>query len=132
MNIPKWLRPLFIFAGLCDGALGLLFLLVPEQLFKQLNAELPGHMGYLQVLALMLLVFALMYFNVAKDPVANRNLIFYGILLKLSFCSVVFYNSFKASLPWVWLFFAIFDIGFISLFLISFKLLNKAKRNEAG
>lgn len=128
MNIPKWLMPLFIFAGLCDGALGALFLLVPAQLFSLMNAELPGQMGYLQVLALMLLVFALMYFNVAKDPVSNRNLIFYGILLKLSFCLVVFYNLFKGGLPGVWLFFAIFDIGFISSFLISFKLLNNAKK----
>ena len=38
----------------------------------------------------LLLIFALMFWRVFRDPVAHRPLMVYGMLLKLSYCGVVF------------------------------------------
>ena len=80
-------------------------------------------MGYVHVLALMLVVFALMYFNIASKPKANRNLIFYGILFKLSFCLVVFTHWMAGNISYLWVLFAFFDIGFMTAFLVAYKAL---------
>lgn len=123
MNIPKWIQPFFIIAGLCDAILGIAFLIVPVQFFNATKIKPPNEMGYIQVLALMLVAFALMYFNIAKEPKVNRNLIFYGILFKLSFCLVVFTHWIAGNISYLWVLFAFFDIGFITVFLAAAKAL---------
>jgi len=89
MNV-RWIKPFFIIAALYDGILGILFLMVPTQLFNAAKIVPPNHIGYVQFPAMLLVLFAIMFFNIARDPKANRNLILYGILLKFSYCSVVF------------------------------------------
>ena len=126
MDSPKWIKPLFIIAALYDGILGMLFLMVPIQLFNATKIALPNHIGYIQFPAMLLVVFAIMFFNIAKDPKTNRNLIFYGILLKLSYCSVVFSHWAVGAVPFIWVPFAFFDLAFMVVFVIAYKALKSA------
>ncbi|MBL7131470.1 MAG: hypothetical protein ISS45_08745 [Candidatus Omnitrophica bacterium] len=119
MEVPKWIKPLFIVAGLYDGILAALFLIVPTQLFGAANIPLPNHLGYIQFPALLLIVFAIMFFNIARDPIANRNLILYGILLKVAYCGVIFPYWLVGNVPSIWVPFAFFDLGFLIIFIIA-------------
>ena len=98
-------------------------LVVPTQLFNATKITLPNHIGYVQFPAMLLVVFAIMFFNIARDPRANRNLIFYGILLKLSYCSVVFSHWMGGAVPFIWVPFAFFDFAFLVAFIIAYKAL---------
>lgn len=125
MNIPKWFKPLYIVAALYDGILGILFLVVPIALFNAANITPPNHIGYVQFPAFLLIVFAIMFFNIARDPVRNKNLILYGILLKLSYCSVVFPHWLTGQMPSIWVPFAFFDLIFLVIFIISARVISK-------
>ena len=126
MNVPKWIRPLFVFAGLYDGILGLLFLLLPMRLFAATDVPPPNHMGYVQFPAFLLVIFAIMFFNIAKDPVGNKNLIVYGILLKIAYCSVVFIYKAIGNMPSMWMPFAYFDLAFMIVFIVAQKSIQNA------
>ncbi|MBU4251803.1 MAG: hypothetical protein KKC39_02785 [Candidatus Omnitrophica bacterium] len=125
MGTPKWIKPFFVVAGLYDGILGLLFLLVPYQLFKAANVPPPNHVGYVQFPALLLVIFAIMFFNIAKNPLANRSLILYGILLKISYSGVVLFHWFSVNIPPMWVVFAFLDLGFLALFIVARRALGK-------
>src|SRR3989338_10962109 len=99
MNIPKWIKPLFTVAGLYDSILGILFLITPVKLFNAANVVLPNHIGYVQFPAMLLVVFGIMFLNIARNPRANKNLILYGILLKFSYCAVVFPHWLNGNMP---------------------------------
>lgn len=92
MKPPSNLFLLFVIAALYDGFLGLAFLFAGPQLFDLFNVTPPNHFGYVQFPAAILIIFALMFLAVALKPVQNRNLIPYGILLKVSYCGVVFFH----------------------------------------
>lgn len=121
MEVPKWIKPFFVVAGLYDGILGALFLAIPYQLFSMTNIAPPNHIGYIQFPALLLVIFGIMFLNIARDPVANRNLILYGILLKISYCGVVFLNLMQNNIPMMWVIFAVCDFIFLGLFVFARK-----------
>jgi hypothetical protein len=110
-------RALFIVGGLYDGVLGLAFLLAGPAIFNHFGVAPPNHPGYVQFPALLLLVFAWMFFAVAANPYANRNLILYGILLKLSYSGVVIYYWVTSGVPDMWKPFAPIDLVFAALFI---------------
>jgi hypothetical protein len=110
------IRALFVVGGLYDGVLGLAFLLAGPEIYGHFNISQPNHPGYLQFPALLLLVFAWMFFAVAFNPSANRNLIFYGIFLKLSYSGIVFYYWMTSGVPAIWKPFAVIDLAFAALF----------------
>lgn len=107
---------LFVIAALYDGLLGLGFLFSAETLFKGFQVPPPNHFGYVHFPAALLIVFALMYLAIAMNPQANRNLIPYGMLLKVSYCSVTGYHWFTAGLPSMWKPFIFYDLVFLALF----------------
>jgi hypothetical protein len=57
-----------------------------------------------------------MFMAIAMNPVRNRNLIPYGILLKASYCGVVSFHWLTAGLPGMWKPFYIFDLVFLIAF----------------
>ncbi|NQT91558.1 MAG: hypothetical protein HQ559_02270 [Lentisphaerae bacterium] len=113
----NWIRVLFVIAALYDGVLGAAFLLCPASPFNYFGVPLPNHMGYVQFPAALLLVFALMYAAVAVNPVRNRNLIPYGMLLKVAYCGVVCAYWLTSGIPDMWKPFALLDIVFLVFFL---------------
>jgi len=71
----------------------------------------------------LLLIFALMFAAIARDPIKNRDLIIYGILLKLSYCGMVFWYWFTAGIPNLWKPFAVIDLVMGALFVWSYRVL---------
>jgi hypothetical protein len=126
----NWIRPLFIVAGLYDGSLGLVFLFFGPQIFQAYGVTPPNHWGYVQFPALLLVVFAIMFFRIAADPVRNRELIWYGVGLKLAYCGTVFYYQVVTGIPPMWMPWAWADLAFLIVFLIAWKSLAATPATE--
>jgi hypothetical protein len=107
---------LFIAAAVYDGVLGVVFLLAPGWAFARFGVTPPNHMGYVQFPAAVLLVFAALFAAVARAPERNRDLIPYGMGLKVSYCVVVFGHWLAAGIPGMWKPFAVIDLVFLTLF----------------
>jgi hypothetical protein len=116
MKNDRLVSTLFAVAGLYDGILGAAFLVAPTALFDRFGVTPPNHFGYVQFPAALLIVFGIMFFAVAVNPRANRNLIPYGILLKAAYCTLVFGYWFTQGLPSMWKPFAVADLVFGVLF----------------
>ena len=121
----KWIKVLYVVAGLYDGVLGLVFLVVGDGVFRMFGIEPPNHMGYVQFPSLLLLVFAAMFFQVATDPVRFRALIPYGVGLKLAYCGTVFYHQLTHGVPGMWIPWAWADLVFLVLFLAAWSATGK-------
>jgi hypothetical protein len=108
---------LFLVAALYDGVLGLVFLFAASDVFEMFKVAPPSHFGYVHFPAALLVIFAIMFLAIARNPARNRNLIPYGILLKISYSAVVFFHWFAAGIPDMWKPFAICDLVFVGLFI---------------
>lgn len=115
---------LFAAAALYDGVLGAAFLVMAPRLFESFSVTPPNHYGYVHFPAALLVVFAIMFAVIAKNPVANRNLIPYGILLKMSYCGVTFFHWFTNGIPGMWKPFAIIDLVFMACFIAAYVTLS--------
>lgn len=125
MKTTQWIKVLFGAAAVYDGLLGAGFLLGGAALFARFGVTPPNHPGYVQFAAALLLVFALLFLDVARDPGKNRKLIPYGILLKMSYCSVVGYHWLNQNIPGMWKPFAVCDFIFLLLFVWAWEALAK-------
>jgi hypothetical protein len=123
MKTPLWIPLLFVIAALYDAALGLLFLIAPEYPFQTFEVTPPNHLGYVQFPAALLLIFGLMFVNIALKPIHNRHLIPYGILLKVAYCAVSGWYWLSAGIPGMWKPFTIIDLAMGVLFVWSYVLL---------
>ena len=121
----KWIRIIYILAGLYDGILGIAFILVPGQIFAFYGVEPPNHMAYVQFPALLLLVFAIMFFRVASNPIKNRELILYGCGLKISYCTMTFWYEVTTGIPSMWIPWAWADLVFLLLFVLTWRYLGR-------
>ena len=113
-------RPVSIVFGasaLYDGLLGLIFLVAPAAMYARFGVTPPNHWGYVQFPAMILIIFGVMFLQVALKPAANRNLIPYGFLLKAAYAGTVYAYWFTTGIPNMWKPFAvadtIFAIGFV-------------------
>ena len=118
MNIAKYS---FLVSGIYDFIIGLTFLIAPVWAFNLFNVTPPNHWGYVTFAASMLAVFGIMFFQIAKDPVKNRNLMPYGMLLKIAYCGMAFGYYFTTGIPRIWVIFGVCDIIFLLLFIWSYK-----------
>lgn len=117
----KWMKALFIVGGIYDGVLGLAFLFAPGRVFELFEVTPPNHFGYVKFPAMLLIVFALMYFKIACDPVKFRVLIPFGIGLKIAYCVTVFWYDLTTGIPSMWLPWAWADLVFLALFLLAWR-----------
>jgi hypothetical protein len=123
VKVPSWIPTLFWVAAAYDGALGLLFLFQPGWAFRAFDVTPPNHMGYVQFPAALLLIFALIFARIARDPLANRGLIVYGILLKAAYCGVASFHWLTGGIPWMWQPFVFIDLAMGVLFVVALRLL---------
>jgi hypothetical protein len=107
---------LFYVAAAYDAILGLAFVALAPAIFDVFGVARPNHLGYVQFPGLVLVVFALMFVRIARAPQRNRGLIVYGILLKASFCGVVFWHWLLHGIPSMWKPLALADAVFAILF----------------
>lgn len=119
MNL-SGIRILFAIAALYDFIIGLTFLTRGPQLFDATNIPQPNHWGYIQFGALLLMIFGLMFAAVAWKPARNRDLICYGILLKLCYVGLVGYYWYSAGVPWLFKPFFFIDLVMLVLFVYAY------------
>jgi len=124
-------KVLFVIAAVYDGVLGLLFLVAPGLAFGVFEVTPPNHFGYVQFPAILLLIFAAMFYRVATDPVGNRFLMLYGVVLKLGYCGLVFYYMLTTGVPGMWVPWAWADLAFLILFLWSWVSMGRQMTEEA-
>jgi hypothetical protein len=117
----RWIRPFFLIAGIYDGVLGLAFLAIPITLFRWFDVTLPNHLGYVRFPSLLLILFALMFFQIARDPVKHRCLMPYGMGLKIAYCGTVFGYALSGGIPGMWIPWAWADLAFLGLFFLAWR-----------
>ncbi|HEY4381734.1 MAG TPA: hypothetical protein VGN01_15400 [Acidobacteriaceae bacterium] len=122
----RWIRPLFLFSGLYDALLGIVFVPFGAEVFRHTGVTPPNHMGYVEFPSLLLIVFGIMFLRIAGDPRGRRELILYGMGLKVSYCSVVFWYQLHGGVPALWLPFAWADVVFLALFYAAWRSLREA------
>lgn len=127
MKARRFISGLFVVAALYDGLLGIAFLLGGDAMFNRFAVTPPNHPGYVQFPAALLIVFAIMFAAIAVSPTRNRNLIPYGILLKISYCGVVLFHWLTAGIPAMWKPFCIFDVVFLVLFAWAWTVLGRGR-----
>jgi hypothetical protein len=118
----RWLKPLFIIAGFYDAILAVAFLLFAPRIFQAFGVEPPNHIAYIQFPALLLIVFSIMFFRIASDPVRHRDLILYGIGLKISYCLTAFGHQLATGIPSMWIPWAWADLVFLALFIYAWRI----------
>ena len=121
----NWIKPLFLVAALYDGVLGLAFLIAPEEIFTMYEVIPPNHLAYVQFPAMLLIIFAIIFFRIAMDPLRNRELILYGCALKVSYCSLAFVYDMTTGISPMWIPWAWADLVFLVLFIGSWKVLGR-------
>jgi len=132
MKQQAWIRWLFYIGFVYDAVLGLVFLLFGDQVYAWNGVTPANHIGYVQFPAALLIVFALLYLAVARDPVANRNLIPYGALLKLCYCAVVFGHALSGGIPAMWMPFAWCDLVFLVLFVVAYRQVGRLPQTASA
>lgn len=130
MRTERAIKLLFWLAGLYDGILGAAFLIAPAAVFDYSRITPPNHFGYVQFPAALLIIFALMFFAVAAAPRRNRNLVPYGILLKVAYCGVVVGYWFGQGIPDMWKLFAVSDAVFALLFFWAWRMLGEVEADQ--
>ena len=120
----NWTKPLFLIAGLYDGLLGLIFFFGHEQVFAFFEVTPPNHPAYIKFPALLLVVFGIMFVQIATDPVRFRMLIPYGIALKASYAGLAFWYQLTMGIPFMWVPWAWFDFAFLVAFAIAYRALS--------
>ena len=116
-----WIRALFVLSGIYDGVLGIAFLLFGPAIYRIAGVTPPNHFGYIQFPALLLITFAIMFLRISGDPVGRRELMLYGMALKVSYCSVAFWHQFHGGIPIMFVPWAWADLVFLMLFIVAWK-----------
>jgi hypothetical protein len=117
MSAKELIRWLFVIAAVYDGVLGAVFLVAPTWPFYITGVTEPNHLAYVQFPGTLLIIFAMMFFSIARDPIQFRQLIPYGILLKVAYCGLAFGYWFSQGIPGMWKIFAVIDLVMGVLFL---------------
>ena len=130
MNITM-VKGLFVIAAIYDGILGLLFLFFPSFAFEVFEVIPPNHFGYVQFSAILLLIFAAMFYRVSIDPIANRFLMLCGVALKAGYSGLVFYYMLTTGVPAMWVPWAWADLAFLILFLMSWNYTGRKTKVSA-
>ncbi len=119
-NSTRWIRTVFWTAALYDGLLGLAFLFAHAPLYDAFGVQPPNHAAYVQFPALLLVIFSIMFVRIALDPVPRRELMIYGVLLKLCYTGLVAVYWMTSAIPDMWKPMAGLDLIWAVLFVIAF------------
>jgi hypothetical protein len=120
----KGIKLLLIVSALYDGLLGAAFLVAPVALFRFFGVTPPDPLAYVQFPALLLFIFAVMFWRIAADPIRRRDQLFYGMALKVSYAGIVFWYQLHGGLPSMWLPWAYADIAFLLLYIWAWRSLS--------
>ena len=129
---PTSIRLLFVASGLYDFIIGATFLFFGPRLFDAAGLMHPNHWGYIQFSSLLLAIFGYMFLAVAANPSANRNLIPFGMLLKLGYVGIVSYYWAQGEAPLLFKPFAVIDAIMLILFIVAYRSLGQLPNRTSG
>lgn len=124
------IKRLFLVAGLYDLLIGLVFLLRGSALLDWAGIPQPNHMGYLQFAALQLVIFGAMFLSVSRDPIKNRNLIPYGMMLKICYIGLTCFYWVQGECPKLFQPFTVIDTVMLVLFWLAYSGQTKTGTND--
>jgi hypothetical protein len=124
------IRILYSVAAAYDGLLGLVFIVAGPQVFQLAGITPPNHWGYVHFAAGVLVVFGYMFLRIALRPVEERNLVLYGIFLKICYVATVGWHWYHGGVPAMWKYFAGADVVFALLFFWSMVNLEAAAETK--
>jgi len=116
-----WIRLVFVLGGLYDLLAGIVFLLFANAIYHRAGITFPSHPAYVQLPAVVIMVFGAMFFQIAYDPKANRNMMPYALAFKASYCLVILSHAVAHNMPFLLLPFAWADIVFFVLFAAAYR-----------
>jgi hypothetical protein len=119
------IKGVFATAGVYNGILGIVFLFFAPAIFSRFGITPPNHYGYIVFPALLMILFASMFFRIASAPARYRELIPYGVGLKAAYAGTVFWYQLQGNVPAMWVPMAWIDTGFLVLFLIARRSVGK-------
>lgn len=131
MNVTL-IRAIFYLSAAYDGAIALAFIFAPTFVYEFFKVPPPNHLGYVHFPAALLLIFAVMFLAIARKPIENRNLIPYGILLKIAYCGVASAYWYLGNLPWMWQPFAVCDFIMLITYLWAYNRVTVAAASSSG
>jgi len=117
----------FATAAVYDAILGIVFIAAGPKLFNTLNIPPPNHWAYIHFPAALLIVFAIMFTQIALNPENNRALIPYAILMKLAYTATVAMHHLTTALADAWLILAAADAAFLIAFALAYLALLKQR-----
>jgi ABC-type Fe3+-siderophore transport system permease subunit len=117
----KAIKITFAVAAFYDGFFGFLGIFAPNIAFDLFDVVPPNHPVYVQFPSILLLIFGAMFYQVARNPVMHRDLMLYGIALKVGYSGSVFFHQLTTGIPAMWVPWAWIDLVFLVLFLLSWR-----------
>lgn len=116
-----------------DIVLGGIVLLFHPVIYKYFHITPPNHLGYIQMLALFVVVLGVMQAMAAPNPAAKTDLIICSLLMKVSYCVVVFGHLVCGAIPGLWVVFALIDLLVAVILILFLESLHKeATQREAA
>lgn len=107
----------FWVAALFNFAVGLPMLVAPEALLADIGQPVPADLLMTRLAALLIVVLGIGYGMVARDPVANRPILWLGILGKAPIPLLVWLTGGAAALASSAFILSLGDLAFATLFL---------------
>jgi hypothetical protein len=121
----RWIKLLFLVSGIYDALLGAVFLFFGFEVFRFAGVTPPNHIGYIQFPALILILFGMMFFRIARDPGGRSEWIPFGMGLKFAYFGVVFWHELRGGVPTLWMPWAWADLAFFFLFFAAWRELRE-------
>ena len=128
MTTNKIVSLIFYTAAFYDFMAGVLFLFAGPAIFEMVKVAPPSHWGYVEFPSLILMIFGVMFWQVAQKPEQNRNLIPYGVMIKFSYASVVIWHWAQGNMPEIWKPFSVIDVIFLICFLWAMNAIARANK----
>ena len=99
-----------------DTILGIAVLFAHQWIYSFWGIEPANHAAYIQLPALFVIILGLMQAIAAVEPTKKLDLVLCILLMKLSYCAVVFGHWALGSIPMRWVSFAFCDLAFAFVF----------------
>jgi hypothetical protein len=120
------IRLLYYVAAAYDGLIGLAFIVAGPRIYDLAGITPPNHWGYVHFAAGTLVIFGWLFLMITLRPVENRNLVIYGVLLKICYVLTVGWHELHGGVPMLWKCFAVADAVFLVLFIWTMSSLRPA------
>ncbi len=117
-GVVRFFKAVFLVAALYDVVLGVVFFFLYKPLFDTLDIALPNNTSYIHLTAGFVFVQGVGYWFVYRNMLRNVDLVKLGIVYKAIYSAVaVYYLAIGELLDAIFGWFAVFDVGFLLLFI---------------